>query len=130
MFGRAVDIKHLASILGVVNIQHLARTDGAAAVRVITVAYGLHGIHVFGTDAEVARFIKQDGWIVAVIDYGIAHHLLALLPLTPLTVFLGVARRHSLDETDAVTRLDILLPGVTCIQRTRLPPDSTMSPLE
>ena len=110
VFGRAVDIKHLASILGVVNIQHLARTDGAAAVRVITVAYGLHRIHVFGTDAEVARLIKQYGGIVTVIDYGIAHHLLALLPLTPLTVFLGVARRHSLDETYAVTRLDILLP--------------------
>ena len=39
---RLIDIQHLAAILRLVNIEHLTAANGAAAVRVVLVANGLH----------------------------------------------------------------------------------------
>ena len=72
------------------------------AKKIIPVTDGDHVVHVLRTDAEVAAFIKEDGGIIAVVDYSVAHHFAALLPLAPLAVFLGVSGRHRLYEAHAV----------------------------
>ena len=110
MMGAFVDVKHFAAVLRLADVEHLARTDGTSAVRVVSVAQGFHFNHVFARNGLVAAFVEEDAGIVAVVDDGIAHQLRALFPLTSLAVFLGVARGHGLNQPHAVARFDVLFP--------------------
>ena len=110
VFLALVDIQHLATIFGFVDIQHLATADSTSAVGVVSIANLLHLNHMFATDALVAALIEQDGWVVAVVDDGIAHQGCTLLPAWTLHIFLGIASGHCLNQTHTVARLDILFP--------------------
>ena len=107
---RLVHIEHLATILGFVDIEHLTRADGTSAKGIVLVANGLEFEHVIAGNGLVAALVEEDAGIVAIVDDGIAHEFYTLLPATTLDVFLGIARRHRLDESHAVARLDSLLP--------------------
>ena len=109
--GTLVDVEHLAAIFGLGTVEHLTRTDGTSAKGVILVANLLHLLHVLFRDAEVATLVENDGGVVTVIDNGIAHELGTLLPARSFHVLLGIACRHGLDESHAVARLNVLLPG-------------------
>ena len=107
---RLVDIEHLPPIFRFVDVEHLARADGTSTIGVVFVADGYHLQHVFTADALVTTFIEDDTGIVAVIYDGIAHQLLALLPLDALTILFCITCRHGLEQSDSVARLDILFP--------------------
>ena len=110
VLGRGVDVEHLATILGFVDVEHLAATDGSSAMRVVEVAHALHLYHVLPTDRFIAALVEEYAGVVAVIYDGIAHEFHAVLPLAPLSILFGIAGWHGLDEAHAVTRLHILLP--------------------
>ena len=76
---------------------------------VVLVANYLHLGHVLLADLVVATLVEDNGRVVAVIDDGIAHDLLALFPATVVDILLSIAGRHGLDESQAVERLNILL---------------------
>src|SRR5690606_31164914 len=105
-----IDVQHFATVFRFFAIEHLARPDGAATVRVVLVAYGLHFTHVFLRDRLVSAFVEHDAWAITVVDNGIAHEVFALLPTCPFHVALGIAGRHCLQQPHTVARLDILLP--------------------
>ena len=107
---RFVDIEHLAAILCLVDVEHLTAADGASATGVILVADGLHLEHVLAADALVATLVEEYRGVVAVVDDGITHQLRALLPAGTLDILLGIAGGHGLRQSDAVARLDVLLP--------------------
>ena len=109
--GRLVDVEHLATILSLGAVEHLARADGATALRVILVANLLHLEHVVLRDAVVAALVEDNAWVIPIIYNSIAHELRALLPTGTVHIFLGVTGRHGLDKSHAVARLDVLLPG-------------------
>ena len=96
VFMAFVDIQHLTTIFCLIDIQHLAATNGTTAVRVVLVANLFQFKHMLSRDTLVATFIKQDGRVVAVVDNGIAHHGLALLPTGTFHVFLSIAGGHCL----------------------------------
>ena len=77
-------------------------------MRVVLVADDLHLGHVLFRNLVVATLVEDDGWVVAVIDDGIAHHLLTLFPATVVDILLSIAGRHGLDESQAVERLNVL----------------------
>ena len=106
-----VDVEHLTAVFGFAHVEHLARTDGPSAMRVILVANGNHFEHVFTADGLVAAFVEDDTRIVAVVDDGVAHHLLALFPAAAVDIFFGISGREHLHESHSVARLDILFPG-------------------
>ena len=78
---------------------------------VILVAYGLQFEHVFARDALVSSLIEEDGWIVAVVDDGIAHQFHALIPSRSGHVLFGIAGWHGLYQSHSVARFHILFPG-------------------
>ena len=97
-----VDVEHLTAVFGFAHVEHLARTDGPSAMRVILVANGNHFEHVFTADGLVAAFVEDDTRIVAVVDDGVAHHLLALFPAAAVDIFFGITGREHLHETYSV----------------------------
>ena len=111
MLLRLVDIQHLAAIFRLVDVKHLTRADGPAAIGIVLVAQRLHLEHVLTADALVATLVEQDAGIVTVVDDGIAHQVLALLPPRSFNVLLGITGGHGLNQSDTVARLDVLLPG-------------------
>ena len=111
MLLRLVDIQHLAAIFRLVDVEHLTRADGPSAMRIKFVADGFHLQHVLAADALVATLVEQNAGIVTVVDDGIAHQVLALLPPRSFNVLLGITGRHGLNQSDTVARLDVLLPG-------------------
>ena len=61
--------------------------------------------------ALVATLVEKDRGRVAVVDDCVAHYFEALGPFASVGVALGVARRHSLNQTYTVAALYILLVG-------------------
>lgn len=105
-----VDVEHLTAVFGFAHVEHLARTDGPSAMRVILVANGNHFEHMLTADGLVSTFVEDDTRIVAVVDNGVAHHLFALLPAAAFDIFFGITGREHLHESHSVARLDILFP--------------------
>ena len=58
MLLRLVDIQHLAAIFSLVDVEHLTRTDGPAAMGIILVAQCLHLEHVLLANALVAALVE------------------------------------------------------------------------
>ena len=60
MFLALIDVQHLTSIFGLVDIQHFATADSTSAVRIVFVAYLFHLHHMFTRDTLVATLIEED----------------------------------------------------------------------
>ena len=110
MFRRLVDIEHLAAILSLIDIEHLTRAYSPTTIRVIRIADSLHLKHVLSADALIAALVEENRGIVTVVDNGIAHECLALLPTRSRHILFGITSWHSLNQSDTVTALDILFP--------------------
>ena len=110
MFRRLVDIEHLAAILSLIDIEHLTRAYSPTTIRVIRIADSLHLKHVLSADALIAALVEEYRGIVTVVDDGIAHECLALLPTRSRHILFGITSWHSLNQSDTVTALDVLLP--------------------
>ena len=124
VMGTFVDVKHFTSIFSFPYIQHLARSDGSSAVRIIFVTYGFHFQHMLTADGFISRFIEKDARIVTIVYDSIAHQFFSLLPLPADTVLFSVTCRHSLNQPYTVARFNVLFPrgdvhpanqiGITC----------------
>src|SRR5690349_24420656 len=79
-------------------------------MRIILIANGFHFLHVGFTDVLVATLVEDDAWIIPVINDGIAHYGLALLPSCAVHVCFRIAGGHGLHETYAVAAFNVLLP--------------------
>ena len=110
VFLRLVDIQHLTTIFCLVDVQHLTASDGPTTIGVVDITDLLHLQHVLTADALVTTFVEEDTGVVAIIDDGIAHHFGALSPAWSFHVFLSITCWHGLWQTNAVARLDVLLP--------------------
>ena len=66
---------------------------------------------MLAADGIVAAFVEQYAGRVAQIDDGVAHQLNTLAPPAAFGVFLGIARRHRLNQAHTVAAFGILLRG-------------------
>ncbi len=105
-----VHVKHLATVLRLVNIKHFPAANGSPAKRVILVSDLSQLDDMLTRDALVATLIEEDTGIVATIDNGVTHEFHTMLPLPSGPILLGIARRHGLNQSHAVAAFHILFP--------------------